>query len=217
MFPLHDNIRTRSFPWMVLLLIGINAYIFWQELLLSPAGLTRFVAQYGLTPRSFLAALDYQPHSLATYQPLLSNLFLHGGWLHIIGNMWYLWVFGKNVEDRLGHGTFVVFYLLAGVAANLTQIAMNPYATVPTIGASGAISGVLGAYFVSFPFARVATVIPLFILFPVVEIPALLFLGLWFLLQLQNGTAALAAGAGIAWWAHAGGFVAGMVLCKLLK
>lgn len=217
MFPLHDNIRSRTFPVVTLALIGVNSYVFWQELLLDPAGLHRFVTQYGLIPLHFLHNVAHFPHHLATYLPLVTNLFLHGGWLHIIGNMWYLWIFGDNVEDRLGHGTYLVFYLLAGALANLAQIMVDPFTTVPTIGASGAISGVLGAYFITFPYARVATVIPLLILFPVVEIPAVLFLGLWFLLQLQNGAAALAAGANIAWWAHAGGFVAGMVLMKLFR
>ena len=146
-------------------------------------------------------------------------MFLHGGWMHILGNMLYLHIFGDNVEDMLGRGRFLAFYLLCGAASFLAQILFQSHSMVPNVGASGAIAGVLGAYFLLFPRARVLTVIPLFIFFPVVEIPAFFFLGIWFLIQFLSGAASLGASSalsgGVAWWAHIGGFVAGMVLLRV--
>jgi membrane associated rhomboid family serine protease len=140
-------------------------------------------------------------------------MFLHGGWMHVIGNMWYLWIFGDNVEDRVGHGRFMVFYLLCGIAAALGQVVVDPNSTLPTIGASGAIAGVMGAYFVLYPRSRVLTLIPLIVLMPIVEVPAIVLLGLWFLMQLFNaGTIAMTTssrGGGVAFAAHVIGFVAG--------
>lgn len=212
MIPLHDNIRSATFPFMTLFLIGLNFYVFFQEFAQGQALLTGF----GLIPAVFLKNLLHHPLTGAAYLPLISNLFLHGGWMHIIGNMWYLWIFGDNVEDRLGHLRYLLFYLACGIAANISQVIVDPASTVPTIGASGAISGILGAYFISFPRASIATLIPLFILFPVVHIPAIIFLGFWFFLQLENGTAAFAlSGTNIAWWAHIGGFVIGMFLLHI--
>ena len=218
MIPLRDNIHSRHFPFMTVLLIAINFYYFYQELLLSDAALTAFISHYGLVPSVFMAKLAKTPLAVATYTPLISNLFLHGGWMHVIGNMWYLWLFGHSVEDCLGRLNFVYFYLLCGILANLSQLVIDPTTTIPTIGASGAISGVLGAYFLLYPRARISTLIPLFILFPIIQIRAWLFLIFWFLLQLQSGAMALSmSGGGIAWWAHIGGFVAGMVLAKIFK
>jgi membrane associated rhomboid family serine protease len=147
-------------------------------------------------------------------------MFLHGGWLHMLGNMLYLYIFGDNVEDTLGHGTFLGFYLACGVASFAVQILFQPASAVPNLGASGAIAGVLGAYFVRFPRARIVTLLPLFVVFTLVEIPAVVFLGLWFLFQFLSGAASLgrvsAASGGVAWWAHIGGFVAGAVLMTAL-
>src|SRR5262249_37769801 len=145
---------------------------------------------------------------------LITSMFLHGSWMHVIGNMWYLWIFGDNVEDRVGHGRFLVFYLLCGIAAALAQIAMDPTSVVPTVGASGAIAGVMGAYFVLYPNSRVLTLIPLFVFIQIVELPAILLLGFWFLLQLVNAgavaaTASVRGGGGIAFAAHVAGFLAG--------
>jgi len=138
--------------------------------------------------------------------------------MHILGNMWYLWIFGDNIEDRLGKFRFLFFYIMCGVLANVAQVIVDPTSRVPTVGASGAISGVLGAYLMLFPTARIATLIPLFPIFPIFRIPALLFLPVWFLLQLQQGTLALfSVGTGIAWWAHIGGFASGFVLVKIVK
>jgi Uncharacterized membrane protein (homolog of Drosophila rhomboid) len=218
MFPLRDNISSRSWPLVTVLLIAANFYIFYQELLLDDTALAQFIHAWGLVPAKFLAGLGSEPFRPSAYQPLITNLFLHGGWLHILGNMWYLWIFGDNVEDRLGKIRFIYFYLLCGVVANAAQIIADPAAAVPTVGASGAISGVLGAYLMLFPRARIATLIPLFPIFPIIKIPALLFLPLWFFLQLQQGTAALFTdGTAIAWWAHIGGFAAGFILARIVK
>jgi membrane associated rhomboid family serine protease len=147
-------------------------------------------------------------------------MFLHGGWAHLIGNMVYLWIFGDNVEDRLGHGRYLAFYLLAGVAAGLAHAYLNPGSAIPTVGASGAISGVLGGYLMLFPHARVLTLVPVLFFFDVVELPALLYLGFWFVMQVVSGALASAlaeAAGGVAWWAHVGGFVVGMALGPLLR
>lgn len=216
MFPLRDNIQSRSFPFVTLFLIVANFYVFYQELLLNDPALHKLIAAWGLVPAKFLADIASRPLSPDTYLPLVTNLFLHGGWLHIIGNMWYLWIFGDNIEDCLGKTSFLFFYLICGVVANLSQIVIDPGSAVPTIGASGAVSGVLGAYLMLYPRARISVFI--FILLPIIQVRAWLFLPIWFLLQLQNGTAALfMSGANIAWWAHIGGFIAGLVLARLIK
>jgi hypothetical protein len=144
-------------------------------------------------------------------------MFLHGGWMHLIGNMWFMWIFGDNVEDRMGHGGFLVFYLLCGIAASVANMALMPHSHMPTIGASGAIAGVLGAYFLLYPGARILTLIPIFIFIRFVELPAFVFLGFWFVMQFFSGAAAITGGntSNVAFWAHVGGFVAGMVLLGL--
>ena len=146
-------------------------------------------------------------------------MFLHGGWLHLIGNMWYLWIFGDNIEDRLGHFAYLIFYLLCGLGAGIVHTILNAGTEIPSVGASGAIAGVLGAYVVSYPFARVLTLVPIFVFLQVIEIPALLVLGFWFVMQFLSGTASLAVAGGnaggVAWWAHVGGFVIGMILVGL--
>jgi hypothetical protein len=151
--------------------------------------------------------------------PFLSSIFLHGGWMHLLGNMWFLWIFGDNIEDRLGHLRFLLFYLAAGLGAGLFHVAFNLSSAVPAVGASGAISGILGAYFVLFPRSRVVTLIPLFVTFFTVELPAAIILGYWFLIQTLSGLGSLGARAsgGVAWWAHIGGFVLGIVLAKLVR
>ncbi len=218
MFPLRDNVPSRSWPLVTVLLIAANFYVFYQELMLSDASLGKTIYALGLVPADFLARLAREPFTFTTYLPFVTNLFLHGGWMHILGNMWYLWIFGDNIEDRLGKFRFLFFYIMCGVLANVAQVIVDPTSRVPTVGASGAISGVLGAYLMLFPTARIATLIPLFPIFPIFRIPALLFLPVWFLLQLQQGTLALfSVGTGIAWWAHIGGFASGFVLVKIVK
>jgi rhomboid family protein len=199
--PLRDIVPSRTFPFITITIIAINALAWFVELSLGPRELNQFVSVYGVVPGNF---------HLAT---LVTSMFLHGSWSHVIGNMWYLWIFGDNVEDRCGHGRFVVFYLLCGFAAAAGQIAMNADSLVPTIGASGAIAGMMGAYFVLYPRSRVLTFVP-FPLFDVIEVPATFLLGFWFLMQLFNAGAvaatAQAGGGGVAFAAHVVGFVAGL-------
>lgn len=213
MIPLRDNIKIRTFPFVTILLILSNCYVFHLELTATNPQLTSLMTQYSLVPAEFVKALTQQSIRPGDYLPLLSNLFLHGSWLHIIGNLWFLMLFGRSSEGCLGHFKYVLFYLVCGMSANLVQIAFDPVSTIPIIGASGAISGILGSYSFCFPRARISTLIPIFFFFTIVEIPALVFIGLWFLLQVYQGTlSASMAGSNIAWWAHIGGFVTGISL-----
>jgi membrane associated rhomboid family serine protease len=216
MIPLRDVIPSQSFPAVTVVLITLNVLAFLYELSLGKA-LDVFIMQYGAVPLRFVLA--GQMEEVSTFErflPIFTSMFLHGGWLHLGGNMLYLWIFGDNVEDRLGPVRFLVFYLACGLAAALTQIYINPTSKIPMVGASGAVAGVLGAYLVLFPHARVLALIPIVFFFQIVELPALLFLGFWFLMQFLNGaisiTAANYATGGVAWWAHIGGFVSGVVL-----
>jgi len=221
MIPLHDSVPAQGRPVVTWTLIGLNVWVFLNEVLLGPE-LEAFVQMWGFIPARyfFLAAIDPSDW-IGRYLPLLTSMFLHGGWAHLLGNMVYLWIFGDNVEDRLGHLRYLAFYLVAGMSAGLAHAYLFPDSVVPTVGASGAISGVLGAYLVLFPRARVLTLIPLvFIFFHIVELPAVLYLGFWFLMQLLSGTLAFGLaedGGGVAWWAHVGGFVVGMALVPLLR
>jgi membrane associated rhomboid family serine protease len=199
MFPLRDVIPSRTTPVVTIGIIVASALAWLYELALPEDVLHPFLLTYGVVPA------DFHAPTLAT------SIFLHGSWSHIIGNMWYLWIFGDNIEDRLGHGRFVVFYLLCGIVAALGHVAMEPESRLPTIGASGAIAGVMGAYFVLFPRSRVLTlVVTLFI--DIVEVPATLLLGFWFVLQLLNtsvGAIAVTSGGSVAFAAHVAGFAAG--------
>lgn len=215
MIPLRDSLRSRSFPIITISLILANFYIFWQELILSEQGLDKFVHHFGVIPAQISSVFVHEGLSWGL-MPLVTSMFLHGGWLHLLGNMLYLWVFGDNVEDRMGHVKFFLFYLAAGIAGALAQISADPGSTIPTIGASGAIAGVLGAYFLWYPRARILTLVPIFLFISIVEIPAIYYLFLWFGLQLINGLVSLAMpGNVVAWWAHVGGFLAGVVLALL--
>jgi membrane associated rhomboid family serine protease len=216
--PLRDNIPSKNVPVVNNVLIGINVIVFvFQMLQGSDYGFQRLVYEYGLVPARFTApqmAVRVGPgHGVFA---LLSFMFLHGGFGHLLWNMWFLYIFGDNVEDRLGPARYVAFYLLCGLTSGLTHIALNAHSLVPTIGASGAIAGVMGAYFLLHPSSKILTLI-LIIIFPwFVEIPSFFFLGIWFLFQLLNASAHSGAAGGIAWWAHIGGFVGGMILLKLL-
>jgi membrane associated rhomboid family serine protease len=218
MIPFRDNIPSRSVPVITIFLILINVFVFFYELALGPY-LEPFLMHYGVIPAAVFAWPETDLPLSVVVVPFFTSMFLHGGWLHLIGNMWYLWIFGDNVEDRLGHFSFLIFYLLCGLAAGIVHTILNYDVTVPSIGASGAIAGVLGAYFVSYPGARVLTLVPIFVFVQVIEIPALIVLGLWFIMQFFYGAAALAAATanvgGVAWWAHVGGFVVGMILVGL--
>src|SRR5437870_13503182 len=185
MIPLRDTIPSRTAPVVTVALIAVNVLVFLHEQALGPY-LEKFVFAYGLVPRR-LVFWPGDPLDPARYLPLITSMFWHGGWLHLIGNMLYLWIFGDNVEDRLGHGRFLFFYVGCGLVAALTQVALSPESTVPTVGASGAIAGVLGAYLISFPRSRVVTVVPLFIFACIVVIPAVAYLIIWSAMQLLPG------------------------------
>src|SRR5437588_7328474 len=175
MFPIRDTQPSYSRPVVTILIIVLNVVAFLYEFTLDDYSRNYFIAHYGLIPARFHASA------------LITSMFLHGGWLHIIGNMWFLWVYGDNVEDVLGHGKYLVFYLMCGVAAALTQYAINPDSTIPTLGASGAIAGVMGAYLIKFPHARILTLIPIIIFWTTIEIPASIILVYWFILQFFSG------------------------------
>ena len=198
------------------MLIALNSAVFFYQLTLNER-MAEFAYAYGVIPFRFVHIF---PRDLWELLTPLSAMFLHGGWGHLLGNMLYLYIFGNNVEDMLGHGRFLLFYLTCGVLSFLAQIVFQSNSMVPNVGASGAIAGVLGAYFLLFPRARILTLVPLFFFFPLVEIPAFFFLGIWFLLQFLSGAATIgqvtALTGGVAWWAHIGGFLAGMLLLKLL-
>ena len=203
MIPLRDVIPSRTTPYITVTIIIINALAWFVELTQPADVLPVFLRVYGVVPGRFHAST------------LLTSMFLHGSWMHAIGNMWYLWIFGDNVEDRLGHGRFIAFYLLCGIAAAVGQIVIEPRSTLPIIGASGAIAGVMGAYFVLYPHSRVLTLVPLIIFWEVIEMPAILLLGFWFLMQLFSAGAiavtASTGGGGVAFMAHVAGFLTGVV------
>lgn len=248
MIPFRDNIPSERAPVLTCILIALNTLVYLFEFGLGAAAREQFVWRFGLIPREFqivgngpevvpvppveivrdgqvlLIEPAVETHELKgtladAVTPLFTSMFLHGSWLHLIGNMWFLWLFGDNVEDRLGRLRFVFLYLFSGLVAAGSQVLINWGDSMPMIGASGAVAGVLGAYMVTYPYARVLTLVPFFYFFwPVVELPAVVFLGLWFLMQFLQGTMSLALPGlgGVAWWAHVGGFVAGIALMKLI-
>jgi membrane associated rhomboid family serine protease len=217
MFPIQNAVPTRYPAVATWSLIGINCGVFLYQLGLSPAELDQFLQHFALVP----ARYSYDAGELAPsdYLPFFTMMFLHGGWLHLIFNMWTLWLFGAAVEDRLGHIRYLFFYVACGLLAAATHVALNPNSAVPALGASGAIAGVMGCYVRMFPFARIVVVIPILFLPLFFEMPALVFVGIWFLLQVLQGTAELLApfaSGGVAWWAHVGGFLAGLAFGPLL-
>ncbi|TKJ28923.1 rhomboid family intramembrane serine protease [bacterium (candidate division B38) B3_B38] len=212
MIPLKDENPSFSFPMLTVGLIGANIMVFIYQLSLGE-GLPLFIYRMGLVPYEFIHMTDLPPvTSIPIPLTLLTSIFLHGGLLHLAGNMLYLWIFGDNVEDSMGHLRFLIFYILCGTFASLLHILVNTDSKVPTIGASGAISGVLGAYLVLYPRARVVTLLFFFYLIRIVRLPAMFFLGVWFLWQLMS---AGLGGGGVAWFAHIGGFAGGVALVKL--
>ncbi|HXI03671.1 MAG TPA: rhomboid family intramembrane serine protease [Candidatus Saccharimonadales bacterium] len=212
MIPLRDENPTRRFPVVTVALIAVNCLAFLYELALPPATRADLVMVRGLVPALVwnLPALG-PAFAVPVGASVFTSMFLHGDILHLLGNMLFLWVFGDNVEDRMGRGRFIVFYLVCGMAAAATQVAAMPGSRVPMIGASGAISGVLGAYMLLFPRARVLTLVPIFIFIQFMRLPAVFVLGIWFLYQVLLSFAA-GSGGGVAWFAHIGGFIAGVVL-----
>lgn len=219
MIPLKDNIPSKSFPVINITLITINIIIFFYEVSLGKE-VEYIFHSFGIVPRIFLENIS-DANILDAAIPIFTSMFLHGGILHLIGNMLFLWIFGDNVEDRLGHIGFLFFYILCGILAAIVHIFTNQTSSVPTIGASGAIAGVLGAYFILYPLARVSTLVLIGFFLTIVRIPAIIFLGMWFLIQFFQGTLQFALlekdVGGIAWWAHAGGFLSGIFLVFLFR
>jgi len=206
-------------------IIGLNVIAFLFELSIgsnNPRALNAFIGEFGVVPSYFTHALEGNAHAslAAGLLSILTSMFLHGSWLHIIGNMWALYIFGDNIEDRLGHGTYLAFYLICGFVASFTHILLNLGSNVPSVGASGAIAGVMGAYFVLYPRSRVLTIVPLIVFFTFWWLPAWIVLGYWFVVQFFSGAATSIAytnqsTGGVAFWAHVGGFVAGILLIKI--
>jgi membrane associated rhomboid family serine protease len=221
MIPLRDINPTRTFPLITILIIAANALVFVYELTLPPRRLTVFVADFGTVPYAILHGVALDPSlGIPVYLTIFTSMFIHGGWLHIIGNMLYFWIFGNNIEDRFGHLRFLVIYLFWGVIAGLTQVFVDPASRLPAIGASGAIAGVLGAYLVIFPSARVDVLIPLGFFLTTLRLPALFVIGQWILLQFLSGFAVVGgapADGGVAYFAHIGGAVAGLATGLLYR
>jgi hypothetical protein len=219
--PLHDHIRRQIVPVLTFALIAANLLVFVVELRLGPH-IDEVIFYLGIIPARYTVpqiTLQHAPSDL--FLPFLASMFLHGGWLHLLGNMLFLFVFGRSMEDRYGHLRFLLIYLLGGLAGALVHILLNAGSRVPTIGASGAVAGILGAYFISYPRARITTLVPILFLFWTIEVPALILLGYWFLIQFLTGfqmqAIETATAGGVAWWAHVGGFVAGLVLALILR
>ncbi|HXU20017.1 MAG TPA: rhomboid family intramembrane serine protease [Verrucomicrobiae bacterium] len=218
MIPLKDMTPRRSIPFVTLLLIAINAIVFMHQISLPPTATDAFIKTYGLIPAKISLALAGRHYTMEqALLPLFTCMFLHGGFLHILGNMWFLWIFGGNVEDRFGSLPYLVFYLVCGIGSGISQVLFSWGSHIPSIGASGAISGVLGAYIVFFPKSRILTLVPLFIIFFLWRIPAIIFIGLWFAMQFLSGVVSLGQAnvGGVAWWAHVGGFLVGMLIAGI--
>ena len=209
MIPLRDTQPSYTFPFVTVAIIVLNVAAFLYEFSMDPYELNFFIAHYGVIPTRF------------QWMDVLTSIFLHGGWMHLIGNMWFLWIYGDNVEDILGHSQYLLFYLLCGVAATMVQVAFNADSRVPTIGASGAIAGVMGAYVVKFPHSRITTLVPITIFLTTVDIPAYFILLYWFVIQFFSGVGSVGhshlSQGGVAWFAHVGGFLAGVALILVMR
>jgi len=221
MFPLKDNIPAKNFPTVNIGLIVINVVFFIYQVSYGHR-VDQLIMAFGFIPARFLEQQAENFLDPTRFLPVFSSMFLHGNLLHLISNMWMLWIFGDNVEDCMGHGRYLLFFLLCGIASVAVQAVFSPGSVVPMIGASGAISGVLGAYFLTYPQARVLTLVPIIIFIYLIELPAYFFLGFWFVMQFIQGSvhslnSATAGTGGIAWWAHVGGFVAGVLLLRVFR
>lgn len=221
MIPLRDRNPSGTFPVVTVILIVINVVMFIYELGLG-YGLDRFFMTWGLVPLKVSHFFDIPEITVGdAFVPFFTSMFLHAGWLHVIGNMWYLWIFGDNVEDRVGHIRFFLFYILCGLGAAVTHVLFNSSSGIPVVGASGAVAGVLGAYLLCYPRARILTLVPIFIFLTTIEIPAYFFLAFWFLMQFLSGAMSIAArvgdAGGVAWWAHVGGFIVGILMIRRMR
>ena len=218
MFPLRDNIPSTKKPIVTYIIIALNTIIYIIQFIMPLEAEEAFVFKFGFVPIVFLRAITENNLHIGVFLPLITSMFLHGSWMHLISNMWALWLFGDNVEDRLGHGRFILFYLLSGLISMFAHFIFNVHSFVPAIGASGAIAGVMGAYFILFPYSRIITLIPVLFMPLFWRVPASVYLGIWFLLQLFNGLLSSLIGirgSGVAWWAHIGGFLGGILLLNL--
>jgi len=218
--PLKDDIPSETFPFVNYGIIGLNFIIFFYEISLGAGALSKFIYNFGFVPYKFTYILKCSTCPLSdALLPPLSSMFIHGGWFHILGNMLFLYIFGDNIEDALGHLKYFIFYLLSGLAAAILQYLIHPFSKAPMIGASGAIAGVLGAYFILYPRARVFTLVFLFIFVDIIPIPAFLYIIFWFLIQVFSGSASLVlkGAGGVAWWAHIGGFIGGIFMVFIFK
>lgn len=215
MIPLKDDNPTGSFPIVTIGLIALNIIIFVYEISFGPQ-LESFLNMYGAKPL-YIINMSAPPGHPPPYLTIFSSMFLHGGFFHVAGNMLYLWIFGNNIEDSMGHFKFIIFYLISGIAAVYIFSFVNPGSTIPMVGASGAVSGVLGAYLVLFPRAKVLTLVPFGFYMQVIKVPAVFVLGLWIFVQILNGMITAGKGGGVAWFAHIGGFLAGVLLVGLFK
>jgi len=217
LIPLKDSTKSPIFPIVNLSIIVLNVLVYMWEVSIEPYLLNQVYYAFGVIPAEVMNTFFTGASLTPVLFSFVTTMFVHGGWLHLIGNMLFLWVFGDNVEGRLGHLRYLLFYLLVGFFASLVHILSNPLSTMPVVGASGAVAGVLGAYIILFPRARVLALVPIIIIFTLMEIPAVVFIALWFVLQLFNGVASLGGDANtVAYWAHVGGFIAGAVLIKIM-
>ena len=220
MIPIRDRNPSGTFPFVTIGIIVTNIFIFLYELTLA-SDLNVLFKQYGVVPynvKHYDHAFDLS--LVHTFFPFISSLFLHAGFVHLIGNMWFLWIFGDNIEDKLGHVKYLGFYILCGIIASSVHVLFNSQSVTPCIGASGAIAAVLGAYMVTFPRARVITVVPIFFFLQIIELPAIIVLGFWFIIQFFYGAVSVTtstSGSGVAWWAHIGGFVSGIILFYIIR
>jgi len=221
MLPIRDDAPRFTTPYVTYFLIGINILVFVFEVMLPPFPRQSFIFEFGFVPGRTTAFLlgHHEIGAELAFLPVLTSMFLHAGWLHVLGNMWFLYIFGDNIEDHLGHFGYLLLYLLSGLAASVTHTLFNPSSSVPSVGASGAIAGVMGAYFILYPRARVLTLVPFFFIY-FIWLPAWVMLGYWFVVQFLSGAATSIAPearspGGVAFWAHVGGFVAGIVMIKL--
>lgn len=217
MIPIRDCLPRRYTPYMTWLIIALNSLVFIFELMLTEESLNALIHTFGIIPARYML-VDSLPLDPLYYLPFFTSMFLHGGWFHLISNMWIMWIFADNVEDKMGSMRFLVFYILCGFGAGWIHCIVNPTSTIPTVGASGAISGVLGAYMLMFPHARVITLVPI-LFFPFFfALPAIFYIFMWFLIQLFSGFGSLLAPeevGGVAWWAHVGGFIFGVLLHRV--
>lgn len=214
-FPLKDENPTKTFPFFTLLIIGINVAVYIAMLFMGPQR-SLLVARYGVIPYEIMHGVDINPRvPVGPYVTLITSLFIHGSFWHILGNMWFLWIFGNNIEDVVGHFKFVVFYLLGGIVASLLQILTTSSSTIPIVGASGAVSAILGAYMIKFPRARVKTLMFIFIFVTIISIPAVTFIGIWFFIQLISSIGARYSN--VAWFAHIGGFLFGLLTVRMFE